>query len=254
MLRLRGNLRLGLSLGLLLTLMTGTTRAEFISMTMTDSSGSTILDFVATSTATTYNVDSFGLFVINSILSSQGSEYQFFSLGGSSNFPGDSAQGNLVLTGEVHSVVGGGNDSFLQVTESESGFTYPTGSLGSLMSASTGNFTNQAAGGGHTAASLFNTTSTPIYSVFSTTTAVNPEGTTGFAIVSPATTLYTLTNAITFDLGVAGANDVIDSFSVTATLTATAVPGPPSFVLLMTGAPLVILVVTRRRRNASIGR
>jgi hypothetical protein len=223
-------------------------------MTITDSSGSTPVDIFATVGATTYNVDATGLLFINGLLSSQGSEYQFFSLGGSSNFPGNSAQGNLVLTGEVHSVVGGGGDAFLQVTETESGFTSPTGSSASLMSASTGNFTNQAAGGGHTAQSLFNTTSTPIYSVLSSGAIVNPEGNLGFAIVSPATTPYTLTNSLTFDLGVAGANDVIDSFSATATLSATAVPGPPSFVLLMTGAPLGILVVMRRSRSVSLRR
>jgi len=251
MLRLRGNLRLGLSLGLLLTLMTGTTRAELISMTITDSSGSTPVDIFATTGATTYNVDASGLGFINGLLSSQGSEYQFFSLGGSSNFPGNSAQGNLVLTGEVHSVVGGGPDSFLQVTESESGFTNPTGPSASLMSASTGNFTNQDAGGGHTAASLFNTTSTPIYSVLSLGGIVNPEGNLAYTTVSPATTLYTLTNVITFDLGVAGTNDVIDSFSATATLSA--VSGPPSLVLFMTGATPIILVVMRRRHSISVG-
>jgi len=258
MLRLRAHIRLGLGLGLLLTLMAGTSRAELITMTVTDSSGSFLVDLVATPGATTYNVDAFGLFVINSTLAAQGSEYQFFSLGGSSNFPGNSAQGNLVLTGEVHSVVGGGTDSFLTITESESGFTSPAGSSGLLMSASTGNFTNEPAGGGHTAQSQFTigppgpTTSTPIYSVLSSGVDVNPEGGVGSAIISPVSTPYTLTNNITFDLARAKANDVIDSFSVTATLTATAIPEPASLVLLMTGAPLAILVVTRRRRRVSV--
>jgi hypothetical protein len=234
--------------------MAGTTQAELITMTITDTSGTISVDVIATPGATTYNVDAFGLFVINSELSLQGSEYQFFSLGGSSNFPGNSSQGNLVLTGEIHSVVGGGTDSFLQISESESGFTSPAGLSGSLMSASTGNFTNQAAGGGHTAASLFNTTSTPNYSVLSSGPAVNPEGGVGSVIVSPASTLYTLTNDVTFGLAKAGANDVIDSFSVTATLTAAAVPEPASFLLLMTGVPLVILAATRRRRRPSVAR
>jgi hypothetical protein len=221
-------------------------------MTITDSSGSILVDTFATPGATTYNVDSFGLFVINSQLASQGSEYQFFSLGGSSNFPGTSVQGNLVLTGEIHSVVGGGSNSFLSITESESGFTSPAGMTGSLMSASTGNFTNQAAGGGHTASSMFNTTSTPTYSVLSSGAIVNPEGGVSNAFISPASEPYTLTNNVTFDLAPAGVNDVIDSFAVTATLTAAAIPEPPSFVLLLTAAPLLILVVTRRRRHVSV--
>jgi hypothetical protein len=249
--RFRRHLRLGLGLGLLLALV-GTTRAEIITMTITDSSGSTSVDAVATAGATTYNVDSFGLFVINSILSSQGSEYQFFSLGGSSNFPGSSTQGNLALTGEIHSVVGGGSDSFLQITESESGFTIPTGPSGTLMSASTGNFTNQAAGGGHTASSLFNAESTPTYSVLSSGLVVNPEGNSGAASIAPLSTLYTLTNNITFNLAPAGANDVIDSFAVTATVSA--IPEPSSVVLLVLGCAPVSVLIEMRRRRVSVAR
>jgi hypothetical protein len=251
MLGLRGHLRHVLGMALLLSLMAGTTRAELITMTITDSSGSFSADIFATPGANTYNVDSFGLSIINSVLASQGSEYQFFSLGGSSNFPGNSAQGNLVLTGEVHSVVGGGTDSFLQITESESGFTSPVGSSGTLMSASTGNFTNETTGLGHTAASLLNTTSTPTYSVLSSGTAVNPEGGAGSTTVSPVSTGYTLTNVITFGLSAATANDVIDSFGVTATVSA--VPEPSSLVLLLmgAGAPLIFVRMTRFSRCGS---
>jgi len=254
MLKPRGHLRFGLALSCLLTLMAGTTQAGLITMTITDSSGSTNVDIFATPGATTYNVDAFGLFVINSILSSQGSEYQFFSLGGSSNFPGTSTQGNLVLTGEVHSVVGGGVDPFLQITESQTGFTSPIGLSGTLLSSSTGNFTNQAAGGGHTADSLLDSTSTPTYSVLSSGVAVNPEGGTGSAAVSPVSSLFTLTNNITFALSPAGTNDVVDSFGVTATVSASGVPEPASFVLLVTGVPLVILVTRRRRRRVLVRR
>jgi len=232
--------------------MAGTTRAEVITMTITDSSGSFSADFFATPGTNTYNVDTLGLSIINSVLASQGSEYQFFSLGGSSNFPGDSTQGNLVLTGEVHSVVGGGTDSFLQITESESGFTSPVGPSGSLMSASTGNFTNESAGLGHTAESQFNTTSTPVYSVLSSGLIVNPEGGTGSTAVIPVSTSYALTNIITFGLSAATTNDVIDSFGVTATVTASAVPEPSSLVLLLMGAaPLVIVGMTRFSRCVS---
>jgi hypothetical protein len=257
MLGLRGHLRHFLGLALLLSLMAGTTRAELITMTLTDSSGSFSVDIFATPGATTYNVDSFGLFEINSVLAAQGSEYQFFSLGGSSNFPGNTIQGNLVITGEVHSVVGGGSDSFLQITESESGFTSPTGTSGTLMSASTGDFTNELAGVGHSAQSLFNSTATPVYSVFSSGVIVNPEGNNGNATIIPVSAPYTLTNTVTFDLSPAGTNDVIDSFGVTATVTANGVvPEPTSLVMLLmgAGAPLVVVGITRRSCRASASR
>jgi hypothetical protein len=251
MLGLRGHLRHVLGMALLLSLMSGTTRAELITMTLADSSGSFSVDIFATPGANTYNVDTLGLSIINSVLASQGSEYQFFSLGGSSNFPGNSTQGNLVLTGEVHAVVGGGTDSFLQITESESGFTSPVGPSGTLLSASTGDFTNESAGLGHTASSLFNTTSTPVYSVLSSGFVVNPEGGAGSTTVSPVSTSYTLTNTITFGLSAATTNDVIDSFGVTATVSA--VPEPSSLVLLLmgAGAPLIFVRMTRFSRCGS---
>ena len=123
------------------------------------------VDVIATATPTTYNVDAGGLAAINAFLLANGSEYQFISLGGSSNSPGNSAQGNLVLTGEIHSVVGGGPDGVLKITETETGFSAPSGPSGALRSSSTGNFTNQAAGAGQTVSSAFNAISTPTYSI-----------------------------------------------------------------------------------------
>jgi hypothetical protein len=256
MLGLRGHLRHVLGMALLLSVMAGSARAELITMTITDSSGSFSVDIFATPGATTYNVDAFGLIEINSVLADQGSEYQFFSLGGSSNFPGNTIQGNLVLTGEIHSVVGGGTDTFLQITESESGLTSPTGTSGLLMSASTGDFTNESKGLGHIAQSLFNITATPTYSVLSSGVVVNPEGNNGSVTIIPVSAPYTLTNTVIFDLSHAGANDVIDSFGVTATVTANGVPEPTSLVMLLmgTGAPLIVLGMTWRSRRGTVSR
>jgi len=222
-------------------------------MTISLGGGATFLvDAVATATATTYTVDAPGLAAVNGFLTANGSEYQFVSLGGSSNFPGNAMQGNLVATGEIHSAVGGGPDTVLKLTETEADFTSPTGPSGTLKSSSTGNFTNQPAGGGHTASSAFNATSTPTYSVLSSMLAPNGEAGAGSVGIAPVSTLYMLTNIATFGLSPAGPiNDIVDSFGVTATITAS-VPEPASLVTMLMGIPLplVVLGLLRRRRLA----
>jgi hypothetical protein len=242
-------------------------RAETISMTIALGGGATFsVDTVATATATGYTVDAGGLSIINAFLAANGSEYQFgsstgstTSLGGSSNFPGDSTQGRLTLTGEIHSVAGGGPDTVLTITETETDFTAPTGPTGMLRSSSTGNFTNQPAGAGHMATSMFDAVGPAMYSVHSAGTAPNPAGGTGAMPMAPVSTLYTLTNVITFSLTPTGGNDVVDSFGVTATITAqSAVPEPASFVTLATGIPISIVAIqllhrrrlARRRRSS----
>jgi len=244
-------LMLSLALSFLVGVIATEAQAAPITMTIDVTGGSFLVDLVATSTPTTYNVDAPGLAALNAFLLGAGSEYQFVSLGGSSNFPGNASLGNLVLTGEIHSAVGGGPDSFLKITESEDSFTSPTGPSGTLDSSSTGNFTLQPAGGGHTASSAFNATSTPSYAVLSSGVAVNGQAGAASVGVAPVSTLYTLTNVITFGLAAAGANDVIDSFGVTATITA--VPEPSSSVMLLMGlpVPLVLAGLLRRYRRAT---
>jgi hypothetical protein len=226
-------------------------RAVTISMTVAVGASTFTPDVFATPTATTYNVGATGITGLNAFLAANGSEYEFISLGGSSNFPGN-AQGNLVLTGEIHSVLGGGSDAALTITETESGFTAPSGASGALRSSSTGNFTNQAAGGGHTASSAFNAISTPTYSVLSSGIPVGGGFGSASVGVIPVTTPYTLTNVITFGLSHAGpTNDIVDSFGVTTTITAGGVPEPASVVILLTGIPLAVLGLFRRRRAAA---
>jgi hypothetical protein len=243
---------LALALGALMGVSANQARAGTITMTVDITAGSFVVDAVALPGLNTYTVDAAGIAVLNAFLSGNGSEYQFVGLQGSSNFPG-SSQGQLVLTGEIHSVVGGGSDSFLKITESQSDFTSPTGPSGTLMSSSTGNFTNQPSGGGHAAESLFNATTTGPYSVLSSGTAVNGQAGSASAAVAPVPTLYTLTNNITFGLAPAGANDIVDSFGVTATITAAAIPEPASLIMMLTGMPLplVVLGLLRRRRVSS---
>jgi len=253
MVKLRRSL-FSLAMIALVGIMAGEARSAPISMTIDVTGGSILVDLVATSTPNSYNVDAAGLASINSSLAALGSQYQFLGLSGSSNFPGDATQGQLVLTGEIHSVGTAGSDSFLKITETETDFTSPTGPSGTLNSSSTGNFTNQPAGGGHTALSMFNSTTAGPYSVLSATTDPNPGGGMASAGVAPVSTLYTLTNVATFGLAHPGATspDIVDSFGVTATITATAIPEPASLVMFLTGMPLPLVVVglLRRRRRA----
>jgi hypothetical protein len=246
-------LSLSLALMALLGFIATEARAVPISMTVALGGGATFLvDAVATSTATTYNVDAGALAAMNAFLAANGSEYQLISLGGSSNSPGNTAQGNLVLTGEIHSVVGGGSDAVLKITESETNFTAPGGSSGALRSSSTGNFTNQAAGGGHTVSSAFNAISTPTYSILSSGIPVSGAFGSASVGVTPVTLPYTLTNVINFGLSPAVApNDIVDSFAVTATITAGGIPEPASLVMMLTGIPLAVFGLLRRRRAAA---
>jgi hypothetical protein len=125
------------------------------------------------------------------------------------------------------------------------------------MSASTGDFTNEFVGVGHTAQSIYNTTPTPTYSVLSSGVVVNPEGNNGSVTIIPVSAPYTLTNTVTFDLSHAGVNDVIDSFGITATVTANGiVPEPSSLVLLLmgAGAPLIVVSMTMFSRRVSSAR
>jgi len=242
-----------LALSALLGFTPSEARAELISMTITTSSTTIDVDIFAVQTGTTYTVDAAGIDTINGLLFAAGSCYQFITLGGSSNFPGDATQGQLTITGEIHAVSTAGTDTVLSIEETEDNFTSPTGAAGLLSSSSTGLFTNQPAGGGHTASSSFNTTDTATYSVLSTTTLPNPQGGSASAVVSPVSTLYELDNKINFSLlcPPAGANDVVDQFGVVGTIMPTAVPEPASMVLMLTSMPLplVVLGLLRRRRR-----
>jgi len=247
---------LSLALSALIGLSTGEARAELISMTIMTSSTTIPVDAFAVITPTTYTVDAAGIATINALLIAAGSEYQFVSLGGSSNFPGSATQGQLIVTGEIHSVGTAGSDAFLKLTEMEGGFTSPTGPSGTLNSASTGNFTNQPAGGGHTASSSFNAINTPTYAVLSSSTAPNAQGGEASIGVAPVSTLYTLDNTITFGLSkpAAGGPDIVDSFGVAATVRAGAVPEPASLVTMLTALPLPLVVVGLMRRRRAMAR
>lgn len=246
---------LGLALSALMSLSASQAQAETISMAISVTGGASLdIDIIlapGAATATSYTVDTTALATINAFLAGQGSEYQVATLGGNSNFPGDTTGGQLTVTGAVKSV--GTGNAGLTITETETAFTSPTGPTGTLFSSSSATFNGQPAGGGHTASSSFNGTSTSTYSVLSSGTTPNSPGMSTSTPIAPVPTLYTLGNTITFGLapGTAG-NPIVDSFGVTATITAAAVPEPASLVMMLTGIPLPIVVIglLRRRRAA----
>lgn len=248
---------LGLALMALMGLNASPAQAELISITVSITGGPSLTtDALATVTATSYNVNSpAGIAALNSFLSTNGSIYQFNGLSGSSNWSGNAVQGQLVLTGEVVTGMTPGTNTGLTITETESGFLAPSGNLpGILRSSSSANFTNQPAGGGQTARSLFNASPTPLYAVNSMGEPVNPGfngGPVSTAVGPPIPTPYTLTNVLVLGLtkGTA-ANPIANSFGVTATITA--VPEPSALVTMMTGLLLPVgMVGLLRRRRAS---
>jgi hypothetical protein len=200
-------------------------------------------------TATDYGV--VDLVSLNATLTGLGSAYQFDSLGGSSNFPGDSTQGFLSVNGGIKILAGAAGSTILILTAFEDGFTAPTGPSGTLASTSTGNFNNQVAGAGHTASGAFNATSTPTYAVLSSGTGVNPETGSASVGIAPVAALYTLTNVITFGLTPSASAVVSDGFSAQVTISSV-VPEPASLVTMLTAIPLplVVLGLLRRRRLA----
>jgi len=231
-------------------------RAESISMTITGAGGTILVDTFITGGATSQLYGTVDLGLLNASLAAHGYAYQFSALGGGSNWAGTLTQGTMNVSGGLSIPAGGTGFTAMTITETEAGFTDPH-SLGAgiLMSSSTGNFTNQAAGAGHTASSAFNATSTPTYSVLSTGLAVNPGvngGPVSTGIGPPVPTLYMLTNVITFGLTPSAGSDVTDSFGVTATVNANSVPEPASMVTMLLGIPLplVVLGLLRRRRLA----
>jgi len=232
-------------------------RAESISMTITGGGGPILVDTFITGGATSQFYGNVDISLLNTALATAGYAYQFTALGGGSNWAGTLIQGTMNVSGGLSIIPGvGGSFTDMTITETEAGFTDPS-SLGPgiLMSSSTGNFTNQAAGAGHSASSKFNVTSTPTYTVLSTGLAVNPgvnSGPVSTGVGPPVPTLYMLTNVIHFGLTPSASSVVTDSFGVTATITAQSVPEPATLVMMLMGIPLplVVLGLLRRRRLA----
>jgi hypothetical protein len=229
----------------------GNARAANISMIIDLSAGPSIIVDVFTTGGTSTDYGTVNLALVNASLAARGSAYQFSALGGQSNFGGTSVQGQLSLSGGVQiSGIGAGFDTVLKITESETLFIAPTGPVGTLLSSSTGNFTNEVAGGGHTASSALNAVSTPTYAVLSSSGVLpNPQGGSSIKDTGPVSTLYTLTNVITFGLTPQPGLNVVDSFGVSAVIDPLAIVPEPSTLVLAAMGGIALLGYGWRRRN-----
>ena len=247
----RWGLLMGVACGLaMLPVANRAARAETISISIV-ANGSTInVDTLATGGSST-NYGTVDIVTLNTILAGDGSAYQFSALGGSSNSSGASTGGILSLTGGISIPAGITGSTSLTITETESGFTTPSGPSGTLTSSSSATFNDANTSNSHLADSSFNAITTPAYTVASTSIMglPNSPGNGASASIPSFATPYTLTNFISFSLTPSSSLSPTDGFSVSAK--ATAIPEPASVVTMLIGLPLPLvgLAWLRRRRT-----
>jgi len=236
---------LALALGALLSVTGREAKAGSLTITVSWTGGSVAVDFTSPQAVPGGSANSFAIdpVLLNSSIAASG--YQFSELGGSSNNPGNPLfslvrlSGSAFLNGDVEP------PSALTVTASQTEFTSPSGS-GSVASRASGNFLRTDAGSTMTSSASLDATSTPNL-VFTppggflqnfTTATANPAG-------------YTLAATVNITLvGPPGFGGASDQFTNNAAFV-TVIPEPASFVLMVAGMPLpLVLMALFRRRNA----
>src|SRR5271157_70033 len=197
------------------------------------------------------SVDTSAASLLNSTLVADGSAYQISAIGGTSNFPG----GFLRLTGEAYIPAGAIGSTTLTITETETGFTLPSGPLGGTLTSSTSSTYSAGSPNSAMAQSTYNlglpsVVSTSLYTITPPppSLGVNPPP---VPISSLAAVPYSLTNVITISLVPPNSTTpVSDGFSVQATVTA--VPEPASVVTMLIGLPLSLVGLAWLRRRTAV--
>jgi len=259
--RLRGLSSLALSA--LIGLIAGQARAETITLTITipghtitiSGPPGTPASLVTSSTSDSLQINTANL---NKLLSTDGSAYQFDSLGVTSNWSGTTGADGAFLstTGSINiptSLAGGATSLSIMVTED--GFTAPVGSNGNLAVTHAAQYVDAATGSTQMSQGSYNAvlgaavtqTSTGLSTNPGTPYPVPPDNTA----IGSTTTGFSLNNSLVFGIIPNTATKASDGFSVTAQVTAV-VPEPASMVMFLTGMPLPLVVVglLRRRRRA----
>jgi hypothetical protein len=206
-------------------------RADNISLTVSGTGFSTFTIPVPLLASSSPNNAMVNLPALNLALSGVGSDYQFNALSGSSNWSGTGQGALLTMSGSISF----GSDwaaTALTITETQSGFTSPSGGPAVLTSTAAANFTNPLPGTMQTSQSSFNSVLTsPLTFVGVAAAAADPIGSNTIFIASFSTP-FTLDNTASITLTNTGQTD---SFSVTNSLNP--VPGP----IVGAGLPGLIL-------------
>jgi hypothetical protein len=194
--------------------------------------------------------------------------YSFSSLGASSNNPGTTTNGFILVTGNMSVAagmtggVGGtqGADSPITIVVTESGFFSPASATGNqLTDVGQSNYVNTATDSTTMDTGTFNTSpSTPTFTLTSPAGPVFPGQSGNESVTLGAyTTPYSLTSESVISLspgvGASSTNPASLGFSNKVLVVSAAVPEPASIVMMLTGMPLplVVMGLLRRRRGAA---
>jgi len=257
---------LALGLAAMIGLMAGESRAGTLTLSVYSGAGTggTLIDSF-TGGSTSINLNPTQLSTLNTDLHAAGfGAYNFNSLSGLSNNPGDAALAFIQVSGQLAAATTGtGMGADITVVLNEDSFNAPSAAAGNkLVNAGTANYKGNTPGG-----SSSNTTNTgnffqPVAPSNQVTTTAPSLPSTGAPIdnpnsgsetgLGPYATPFSLESETVLRLtatpGGAGATN-----GFTNTVSVTAIPEPASLVLMLTGMPLplVVLGLLRRRRAAA---
>jgi hypothetical protein len=191
---------------------------------------------------------------LNKLLATDGSAYQFGSLGVTSNWAGTNGPNGAYLQTAggifIPTSMTGGSTS-LVMTATEDGFTAPIGSNGDLKVTANANYASAPSGSTQMSQGSYNAVLSPLETLTSSGLSTNNPSSTDHTPIGTTTTGFSLDNHLTFGLIPNTSANAADGFTVTAQVTAV-VPEPASIVMFLTGMPLPLVVVglLRRRRRA----
>jgi hypothetical protein len=207
---------------------------------------------------------SLNLTAVNGYLASNGSNLRFGASSGiSDNQAGATEASGATLTsvGQLNlSGTSPGGSDMMTITAYKSDYTVPTGTVGLLSSSASGNFQNTNIGNSIVGQSWYNannqpdamqlpsgaTTITSNSTLPNSGTVVPPSG-TQTAPISTYVTPFSLTNQVTVNLTPTGKSGENAQYNLLTQVTA--VPEPASMIMMLTGMPMPLLLLSILRRR-----